>query len=69
MRCNGKGRKDRCTPLTRPTVKVLRAWLTERAGQSADPLFPTRRGTALSRDAVAALVTKHAAAAAPPAPP
>jgi len=64
LRCHGKGRKDRCTPLTAPTVKVLRAWLAERGGQHGDPLFPTRRGTPLSRDAVQRLVAKHAAAAA-----
>ena len=40
------------TPLTPGTVAVLRAWLAERAGQPGDPLFPTRRGGPLSRDAV-----------------
>jgi integrase/recombinase XerD len=33
-------------------VAVLRVWLAERAGQLAEPLFATRSGTALSRDAV-----------------
>lgn len=60
IRCHGKGRKDRCTPLTRPTVTVLRSWLREHEGHHSDPLFPTRRGTPLSRDAVARLVAKHA---------
>jgi integrase/recombinase XerD len=50
--CNGKGRKQRITPLTSGTVAVLRAWLAERAGQPAQPLFPTRTGRALSRDAL-----------------
>ncbi len=50
--CNGKGRKQRITPLISGTVAVLRAWLTERAGRPADPLFPTRTGRALSRDAL-----------------
>jgi len=68
VRCTGKGRKDRCTPLTKPAAAVLRAWLTERAGHSPDPLFATRHGTALSRDAVAHLVTRHAAAAGPRLP-
>ena len=62
LRCRGKGRKERCTPLTTVTVKVLRTWLRERGGESGDPLFPTRRGTPLSRDAVEHLVAKHAAA-------
>jgi len=63
LRCHGKGRKDRCTPLTTPTVRVLRAWLAEHGGQPGDPLFPTRRGTPLSRDAVGRLVAKHATTA------
>jgi integrase/recombinase XerD len=60
LRCTGKGRKQRCTPLTAPTVAVLRAWLTERRGQPEDPLFPTSRGRPLGRDAVGLLVAKHA---------
>ncbi|MEO7116018.1 MAG: tyrosine-type recombinase/integrase [Caldimonas sp.] len=64
VRCTGKGRKQRCTPLTKPAAASLREWLAERAGQPDDPLFATTRGTALSRDAVAHLVAKHAAAAA-----
>ena len=63
LSCTGKGRKQRCTPLTRPTVTTLRAWLRERGGQPADPLFPTSRGRALSRDTVALLITRHAATA------
>jgi integrase/recombinase XerD len=63
LRCHGKGRKDRCTPLTTATVTVLRVWLAERGGRDSDPLFPTRR-TPLSRDAIQRLVAKHAATAA-----
>jgi site-specific recombinase XerD len=48
----GKGRKTRRTPLI-PTIRtVLKAWLAERATGPDDPLFPTRTGTQLSRDAV-----------------
>jgi integrase/recombinase XerD len=68
LRCRGKGRKERCTPLTTVTVKVLRTWLRERGGDSEDPLFPTRRGTRLSRDAVEQLVAKHATVAAAACP-
>jgi integrase/recombinase XerD len=60
VRCHGKGRKDRATPLTRQTINVLRAWLAERGGQPSQPLFPTRAGDPLSRDAVEWLVGKHA---------
>lgn len=63
VRCTGKGRKQRCTPLTSQTVAVLQAWLSERQGQPEDPLFPTSRGRRLSRDAIALLLTKHAAIA------
>lgn len=59
--CNGKGRKQRITPLTSGTVAVLRVWLAERAGLSADPLFPTRTGRALSRDALERRLTKYTA--------
>ena len=52
VRCFGKGRKERVTPLTAPTVAVLRAWLHERHGEPSQPLFPASRGGPLSRDAV-----------------
>ncbi len=60
VRCIGKGRKQRCTPLTKETNSVLRVWLAERGGKSAEPLFPTSRGHALSRDTVEFLVKKYA---------
>jgi integrase/recombinase XerD len=62
--CVGKGRKQRITPLTAGTAHLLRAWLAERHGAPADSLFPTRRGTRLSQDALERLVAKHAAVAA-----
>jgi integrase/recombinase XerD len=64
VRCHGKGRKERCTPLSKDTVAVLRVWMQERRGLPGDPLFPTRRGTPLSRGAVGRLVTKHTTVAA-----
>jgi integrase/recombinase XerD len=63
LSCTGKGRKQRCTPLTRHTVTILRAWLAERRGQPGDLLFPASRGRTLSRDTVALLITRHAATA------
>jgi site-specific recombinase XerD len=60
VQASGKGRKQRATPLTKQTVAVLSGWLQEHAGQPDQPLFPTSRGRALSRDAIALLVTKHA---------
>lgn len=52
------------SPLTGPTEALLRSWLTERTGLPADPLFPTRGGRRLSRDAIALRVSTHAATAA-----
>jgi integrase/recombinase XerD len=66
--CRGKGRKQRVTPLTRPTQAVLRAWLAERGGGAADPLFPTRQGQRLSRDALERRLAKYVLSAAGRAP-
>ena len=63
LRCTGKGRKQRCTPLTRPTARLLRQWITDRNAAPGDPLFPTRAGGHLSRDAVADLLARHLPAA------
>jgi len=64
IRCEGKGRKQRAIPLSAPAATLLQSWLRERAGCPADPLFPTRTGRRLSRDAVALRVSTHAATAA-----
>jgi integrase/recombinase XerD len=63
VRCQGKGRKERCTPLRRETVAVLRNWLRERAGQPSDPAFPSARGVRLSVDGIEYVVKKHVATA------
>jgi integrase/recombinase XerD len=63
VHCHGKGRKDRATPLTSQVAKVLRTWLAELGPAPSGPLFPTRSGGGLSRDAVERLVARHAATA------
>jgi integrase/recombinase XerD len=68
IRCTGKGRKERCTPLTRQTLDVLRAWLKERKGTPRDPVFPSHRRSALSLDALEKIVNKHATTAAKTCP-
>jgi integrase/recombinase XerD len=68
VRCHGKGRKDRATPLTSQVVRVLRTWLAELGPGPGMPLFPAQAGGRLSRDAVERLVTKHATAAADSCP-
>jgi len=60
VRCLGKGRKARCTPLREDAVKALSAWLEEHRGQPADPLFPNRGGGPLSHDSIEHLVGKYA---------
>ncbi len=63
VRCVGKGRKARCTPLTQSIAIAVKAWLKERHPQSDDPLFPNRRGGQLSTDGVQFILTKHVAVA------
>ena len=63
LRCQGKGRKERCTPLRHDAVLMLKSWLRERNGVPNDPVFATVRGRPLSRDAVERLVAKYAALA------
>jgi integrase len=60
VRCHGKGRKERLTPLSRSSTATLRVWLMERAGGPNDPVFPTRTGRRLTRDAIQHRVAKHA---------
>jgi integrase/recombinase XerD len=63
VRCEGKGRKERCTPLTKPVIAVLRPWLQELGGDDDQYVFPNGRGGRLSADAVQHLVAKHVGAA------
>jgi len=64
VRCLGKGRKLRCTPLRRDdAIPVLETWLRERPLDGDAPVFPSSRGGRLSDDAVERLVGKHAATA------
>jgi integrase len=63
VRCLGKGRKARATPLRPDVVAVLDAWMREQAGDLDDPLFPSSLGGRLSSDALQRLVARHAATA------
>jgi site-specific recombinase XerD len=60
VRCMGKGRKQRCTPLRKDAIAALRSWQRETHGALQTPVFSTAQGRVLSRDAVERLVTKHA---------
>lgn len=59
VRVVGKGRKERCTPLARRTVAVLRAWLKEPPNKNGGFVFPSARGARLSPDGVHYLLAKH----------
>jgi integrase/recombinase XerD len=63
VRCEGKGRKERCTPLAKPTVGVLKAWVKEQGGDGTCFLFPSSNGGRLSADAVQHALSTHVTAA------
>jgi site-specific recombinase XerD len=63
IRVVGKGRKERCVPLTKQTVAVLHAWLREPVRGNTQTLFPNARGGRLSADGVQYLLAKHTAVA------
>src|ERR1700675_2796965 len=63
VRVIGKGRKERCTPLSKNTRTVLAAWVKEPFKLPDQPLFPNARGGRLSAHGVHYLLTKHVAAA------
>lgn len=58
VRCVGKGRRERCTPLTKHVVVILKSWLREPA-KSKEWLFPNARGGRLSADAVQRLLSNY----------
>ena len=59
VRCIGKGRKERSTPLTTLAQRAISAWLKEHARKGATALFPNMHGGRLSADSVQSLLTKH----------
>lgn len=63
IRCVGKGRRQRCTPLSKTTRRVLDAWMKEPWPVASKFLFPSLSGGRLSADAVQDLVSKHVAVA------
>ena len=64
VRVIGKGRKERCVPLAKPTVAVLKPWLREPPRGDGQVLFPNARGTRLSPDGAHYLLVRHVKAAA-----
>ena len=68
LRCHGKGRKERCTPLRKDAAAALRSWLEELRGEPDTPVFPNQRGDSLSHDGLDYLLAKHLAVARAVAP-
>ncbi|HMD17826.1 MAG TPA: site-specific integrase [Terriglobales bacterium] len=63
VRVIGKGRKERCTPLSKNTRAVLAAWAKEPQKLPDQPLFPNASGGHLSAHGVQYLLAKHVASA------
>ena len=59
VRVIGKGRKERCTPIARSTLAVLKAWLHEPPRGGGNVLFPSAKGERLSVHGVQYLLNKH----------
>jgi site-specific recombinase XerD len=68
VRVIGKGRKERCTPLAKPTAAVLQAWLREPARGDGQWVFPNAQGKRLSVHGISYMLTKHSATAAAACP-
>lgn len=64
VRVVGKGRKERCTPLSKNTRAVLIAWMHEPPRAQGQPLFPNARGGRLSAHGMHYLLSKHVVVAA-----
>jgi site-specific recombinase XerD len=59
IHCFGKGRKERSTPITKNTAKVLQQWLRECKINEEDLIFTNARGGHLSTDGVQYILDKH----------
>ncbi len=63
VRVFGKGRKERCIPLTKQTCATVKVWLNEPTPNNSDVLLPNARGGRLSADGVRYILAKHTATA------
>lgn len=63
VRCTGKGRKTRCTPLRKDVAALVARWLRDVPTDAGAPLFPSARGSIMSADAIQRIVARHAKAA------
>jgi integrase/recombinase XerD len=63
VRCIGKGRKERCTPLASHARVAIQSWLKEPARRGATALFPNVHRGRLSADSVQSLLAKYVSVA------
>ena len=68
LKCLGKGRKTRCTPLRADLAACLSDWIAEQPPEPTTPVFPTAKGSAMSSDALQRLVRRHISTAAKTCP-
>jgi len=59
VRCFGKGRKERTTPITKKTASVVNSWLHECALKGEDLVFTNINGRKLSRDGFRYILNKY----------
>lgn len=63
LSCQGKGRKERITPLNKEVRAQLKAWMNEQRPLPNAPLFPGSKGRKLTRDGIAKIIARHTATA------
>jgi site-specific recombinase XerD len=59
VRVVGKGRKERCTPIAKSTLAVVKGWIREPPRGGGEVLFPSAKGTRLTIHGVQYLLNKH----------
>ena len=59
IKCLGKGRKTRCTPLRAALAASLWNWLAQQAPDPTTPVFSTAKGDPMSSDALQRLLRRH----------
>lgn len=59
VRCLGKGRKERCIPISKEIQIAIKDWLKERPRNKEAPFFPNARGSSLSSDGVQYILKKY----------
>jgi len=59
VRCVGKGRKERVTPITKKTASIIKSWFNENKPNNENLVFTNARKGKLSRDGFRYILKKH----------